>query len=103
MATDPRFAPWRKEATACGFASMAAMPMVHGSLMRGAVAVYSDGIGAFNAEELELLKELATDLAFALQSIEHEQERRWAEESLGESERRFRLLFNSGYDAVFVH
>ena len=81
MATDPRFAPWRKEATACGFASMAAMPMVHGSLVRGAVAVYSERTGAFNAEELDLLKELANDLAFALQSIEHEQERRWAEES----------------------
>ncbi len=102
-ATDPSFAPWREAAMARGFASLAAMPMIHGSRVLGAVAVYSERTGAFNAEELELLKELAADLAFALQSIEHERERRWAEESLGENERRYRLLFNSGYDAVFVH
>jgi PAS domain S-box-containing protein len=102
-ATDPRSGPWREEATARGFASVAAVPLIHGSRVLGAVAVYSVRTSAFPAEELELLKELAADLAFALQSIEHEQERKRAEESLGESERRFRLLFNSGYDAVFVH
>jgi PAS domain S-box-containing protein len=32
-----------------------------------------------------------------------EQERQQAQESLRESERRYRLLFNSGHDAVFVH
>jgi PAS domain S-box-containing protein len=102
-ATDPRFAPWREAAMAHGFASVAAMPMIHGSRVLGAVAVYSERTGAFDAEELALLKELASDLAFALQSIEHEQERIRAEESLRENGQRYRLLFNSGYDAVFVH
>ena len=58
--------------------------MIHGSRVLGAVSVYSERTGAFDAEELGLLKELATDLAFALQSIEHEQERKRAEESLRE-------------------
>ncbi len=102
-ATDPRFAPWKEAALADGFASMAAMPMIHASRALGVVAVYSGRTGAFHAEELSLLSELASDLGFALQSIEHEQERKRAEESLRENERRYRLLFNSGYDAVLVH
>jgi PAS domain S-box-containing protein len=103
IAADPRLAPWMEKAKVRGFAAVAAMPMVRGSRVLGVVAVYSGRTGAFNAEELELLRELASDLAFALQSIEHEQERTLAEESLRENERRYRLLFNSGYDAVFVH
>src|ERR1035441_8626661 len=79
------------------------MPMICGSRVFGALSVYSVRTNAFPAEELALLKELAADLAFALQSIEHEQKRQQVEESLREKERRYRLLFNSGYDAVFVH
>jgi PAS domain S-box-containing protein len=102
-ATDPRLAPWREEVMARGIASLAAIPMIHGSRVLGVVAVYSERTGAFDTEELDLLKELVSDLAFALQGIEHEQERTRAEEALFESERRYRLLFNSGYDAVVVH
>ena len=81
-ATDPRFAPWREEAMARGFASMAAMPMIRGSRVLGAVSVYFVRTAAFLADELELLKELAADLAFALQSIEQEQEHERAETRL---------------------
>jgi len=102
-ATDPIFAPWKDAAKKYGLASMAAMPLIHGSRTLGAVAVYTDRTGMFDGEEIELLAELASNLAFALQSIEHEQERKRAEELLRESERRYRLLFNSGNDAVFVH
>jgi PAS domain S-box-containing protein len=103
VVTDPRFAPWKENATAHGFASVAALPMIHGTRVLGAVAVYSNGAQAFDVEELELLQELAADLAFALQSIEYQQERQRAEESLRLNERRYRLLFNSSYDGVFVH
>ena len=68
-ATEPCFARWKEAAMVRGFASMAAMPMICGARTLG-VAVYSEHAGAFPAEELALLKELASDLAFALQSIE---------------------------------
>ncbi len=91
MASEPRFAPWKAAAMARGFASMAMMPMIHGSRVLGAVAVYSGRTGAFHEEELELLKELAADLALALQSIEHEQERKRAEEHLRQVSNRLLL------------
>jgi PAS domain S-box-containing protein len=91
MASEPRFAPWKAAAMARGFASMAMMPMIHGSRVLGAVAVYSGHTGAFHEEELELLQELAADLALALQSIEHEQERKRAEEHLRQVSNRLLL------------
>jgi PAS domain S-box-containing protein len=80
--TDARFAPWSEEAKAIGFTSVAAIPMICGSRVLGAIAVYSARTGAFGAEELKLLQELARNLAFALRSIEHEQEAKRAEAEL---------------------
>jgi len=81
-ATDPRFAPWRGPALAWGLASLAAVPMVQGGRVFGALAVYANRPVAFHEEEVALLDEVAADLAFALESIEHETERRQAEERL---------------------
>jgi two-component system, cell cycle sensor histidine kinase and response regulator CckA len=89
IAIDPRLAQWREDARARGVASLAAIPMIYGSRVLGAVAVYSEHAGAFDAEELELLNELAGKLAFALQSIEQERERKRAE---GEREANLRGL-----------
>ena len=79
---DPRFAPWRKPALARGLASLAAVPMIQGVRVFGALAVYADYSEAFHAEEVGLLSEVAADLAFALDSIEHETKRRQAESRL---------------------
>ena len=87
IAADPRMAPYREDAKARGIASMAAMPMIYGSQVLGAVAVYSERAGAFDAEELSLLNELAGDLGFALQSIEHEQQRKQLESQLHQAQK----------------
>ena len=84
-ATDMRFAPWREAALARGYASAAAVPMMQAMRVVGAITVYSDSRDAFHEEELGLLKELAGDLTFALQSIEDENKRKAAETALVES------------------
>ena len=81
-AADAGFAQWRESALARGYRSVAAAPMIHEARLFGALAVYADGPAAFDDEELRLFGELAADLAFALQAIEDEQERKQAEESL---------------------
>ena len=81
-AADPRFAPWRGPALARGLASLAAVPMIQGGRVFGALAVYAGRPGAFPEEEVELLNEVAADLAFALENIEHETERRQVEARL---------------------
>ena len=79
IAANPRYEPWRKPALARGFISAAAVPMIKEGKVLGVISLYSDRKGTFHKAELTLLQELASDLAFAWLSIEHERERRRAE------------------------
>lgn len=91
-ATDPDFAPWREAALARGYGSVAAVPLIYGSRLFGVIGVYADRAEAFDPEELQLLDGLAGNLAFALQSIEDEMQRRQMEEELRKSENQLRIL-----------
>jgi PAS domain S-box-containing protein len=81
-ATDLDFAPWREPALARGYRSLAAVPVVHGDQLFGAIGVYADCPDAFDEEEIRLLDELASDIAFALHAIEDDQQRKRVEEEL---------------------
>ena len=81
-ATDPGFTLWREPALAQGCRSVAAAPMIHDGRLFGAIAVYADHPRAFDDDELRLLGELASDLAFARQTIEDERKRNQAEQDL---------------------
>jgi PAS domain S-box-containing protein len=58
---------------------------------------------AEDEDEQALFSEVAGDIAFALQDIELEQERKHNEELLRCSEERFRTLFDGAADALFLH
>ena len=109
VATDPAFEPWRKRAMARGYRSVASFPLILGSMKVSSLAVYADRPGAFDPEEIDLLNELAADLAYALRGIEDENQRRRAEESLHaqaqaliESEQRYRDLFENANDLIYT-
>jgi signal transduction histidine kinase len=68
-------APWRAAALERGYRSVAAIPVrVRGSLT-AAFTVYAAEPGFFGEENLALLDEVAADVAFALESIDREEER----------------------------
>ena len=98
IATDPRFAPWRALALERGFRAMVSMPMLHGERLFGTINVYADHPDAFDAQEVGLLDELACDLALALQSLEHAQERERAEAHIREQA----SLLNLAQDGIVV-
>jgi two-component system cell cycle sensor histidine kinase/response regulator CckA len=52
---------------------------------------------------MTVIRDAAGQPTRTMATIEDITERKRSEESLRENERRYRLLFNSGYDAVFVH
>ena len=69
MLTDPKFAPWRAQARKRGYASSIALPLKAKSGILGALNIYAQEPKAFDREEVELLQQLADDLAFGLKML----------------------------------
>lgn len=89
---DPRVAPWREEALAFGFRSLASIPLSCSQTVLGAFNVYSEEANFFDEEEMQLLEEMCMDVSFGLDTIEHDLQRKQAEEALRESEASYRAL-----------
>jgi diguanylate cyclase (GGDEF)-like protein/PAS domain S-box-containing protein len=69
METDPRIS-FKDEAREQGFRSFAMLPLAVAGLPVGVLALYSAEAGFFDATEMKALRELAGDIAFALDHIE---------------------------------
>lgn len=95
VADDPRMAPWRDYALELGYRSIAALPLISGGVIRGVITLYSSEPAFFNAEEVELLEELALDVAFALEMAEQEKRRSHADSSRRQAEERLRLAVSA--------
>jgi PAS domain S-box-containing protein/diguanylate cyclase (GGDEF)-like protein len=65
---DPRIT-LRQEALQRGFHSLVMLPLVVGEEAVGVMALYASEIGFFDDEEMKLLRELAGDIAYALDHI----------------------------------
>jgi signal transduction histidine kinase/DNA-binding response OmpR family regulator/putative methionine-R-sulfoxide reductase with GAF domain len=105
MLTDPAFAPWRAEAVKRGYASSIALPLFTLARDRafGAITIYGRKPGAFSSDEAALLSELASDLAFGIQTIRLHAAHTRAEEAVRESEARYRSLFNGMTEGFALH
>jgi diguanylate cyclase (GGDEF)-like protein/PAS domain S-box-containing protein len=69
IAADPRIAD-KSEALARGFRSLAMVPLVVQGQALGAMGLYAEQAGFFDAREMELLEKLALDISFAIDHIE---------------------------------
>lgn len=78
--TDPNYAPWRAEAIKRGYASAIALPLVVNGKPFGALNIYAKEQDAFDEEEIELLTELAGDIAYGIASLRTRAERNKLEE-----------------------
>ena len=86
MLTDPAFAPWRKDAARRGYASSLVIPLKDRNKAWGALTIYSREPDAFPEGDVELLKELAGDLEFGIQTLRLRAAHSRAEQALRESE-----------------
>lgn len=72
---NPQMEPWRDAALAHGYRSSIALPFSKKSGARGVISIYAAEEGAFAADEVTLLEELAGNLAYGLDAIEDRQRR----------------------------
>ncbi|MBZ5607276.1 MAG: PAS domain S-box protein [Acidobacteriia bacterium] len=100
IATDPKMIPWRAEALKRGYASSVSIPLVVDSKAFGAIMIYAAEPDAFGAEEVALLTELASDLAFGIGTLRTRAERARGETALREKEEHIRLLLDSTDEAI---
>lgn len=91
--------PWSASALSQGFRSSAAFPLRSGSVVVGALTVYSEKKQSFSNEEIYLLESLAADISHAADAIMSEKRRLRAEEELRTSREQLRDLSQHLVDA----
>jgi len=90
-----RFTPWREQAAAAGYLSVAAVPILEGADAIGALAVYAPDRDAFDREAIEELYAFVLQVSLVLQRArEHNR--------VMLSEKRFRDLFEQIPAACFT-
>ncbi len=76
MANDPQFLPWRAAALERGYASCITLPLTRrNGKVFGILSVYSTEVNAFSPAEIDLLEEMAGDMAFGVRALHTRQER----------------------------
>ena len=94
LAQDPSDLPWRAEAVRRGYASSIALPLVSNDEVLGALNLYAAEPNAFDAREMELLQELANDLAYGITAQRTRVEHLGAEEALRKEKERVQLYLD---------
>ena len=100
--TDPNFTPWRAEALKRGYASCIGLPLVANNESFGVLMVYAAAPDAFDAAEVDLLIELADNLAYGITALRTRAERQRTEEALRVSNDNIANILNSISDAFFA-
>ncbi len=80
--TTPSLAPWREAAIQRGYRSSIALPLIGNSQLLGALTIYAREENAFDKEEVALLEELATDLAYGIATLRTRAEHAAAKEQV---------------------
>ena len=79
---NPSMAPWREAAIQRGFQSSISLPLISEKQAFGALSIYSADPDSFADDEVRLLHEMATDLAFGIRTLRMRVQREAAEEKL---------------------
>lgn len=79
---NPAMTPWRQAALQRGYQASVALPLICDTQVLGALNIYAAEANAFDPEEVQLLEELATDLAFGIVTLRARAEHTAAKEQL---------------------
>jgi diguanylate cyclase (GGDEF)-like protein/PAS domain S-box-containing protein len=83
----PHLGRWRDAARQSGVCSAVVLPLISGETRFGLLVLYAAETGAFDRDEVELLEELANDIAYGMAALRTRTARQQAETALRQSER----------------
>lgn len=92
--SDPITQPWHARAAEFGWKTAAAFPIQRNNKPFAVLNVYQTSSQAFDAEAINLLKELTTDISFALDNFDHETQRLHLTEDLKSAYDRISHILN---------
>jgi len=92
---DPIFIPWRRDAADHGIRAMIALPLLKDGAAFGVLDIYSAEGDRFDATEVALLTELASDLAYGIDA-------RRTNEALRQSEEKFATAFHNSTIGMMI-
>jgi PAS domain S-box-containing protein len=95
MLTNPQFEPWRKDALERGYASSIVLPLKMDEKVFGAITIYSREPDPFIKNEVDLLTELANDLAYGIMTLRTRAAAKQAQENLRQAHGRLALAQQS--------
>jgi diguanylate cyclase (GGDEF)-like protein/PAS domain S-box-containing protein len=96
----PGLAPWREAVKRRGFRSSVAIPLVSKGQVLGSLNIYSAELQAFENEEVEMLQELANDIAYGVLTLRTRAEKELAEAELHAREQEFRAMIENSPDNI---
>jgi len=88
--SNPSFTPWRKQALKRDYASSIALPLKDKGKTFGALNICAREPDAFDIEEINLLKELADDLAYGIVSLRNRALQKTSEKELKKTLKKLR-------------
>lgn len=80
--TNPAMAPWREAAIKRGYQSSISLPLIANARVMGALTMYAREADTFDPEEVQLLEELANDLAYGIVTLRTRKEHEATKEKL---------------------
>ncbi len=87
---------------AAGVAAILALPLLQGQEIYGVLSIFSPSPDVFGSAEIQLMEQLAGDIAFAIVTLRARAELKNATRALRESEEKFRQLFEGSRDALMT-
>jgi PAS domain S-box-containing protein len=102
LEANPDFEPWRTKANWYGYRSAISLPLTSSGVVIGALTINASEPDAFHDDEVELLKELAGDLSYGIESHRRSLSKARTEEALLDAALEFRTLFNTANESIFI-
>lgn len=87
---NPRFERWREEALKWDLRSAIVLPLISNGTAFGALTVFDSEVDSFNHGEIQLLSEMAGDLAFGIATLRSNREKEQMKEAIIEANERIK-------------